>query len=246
MTNPYFDELAQLLRDRGLPAEQVSRTVDDLAAFVAESGTDPVQEFGTPEEFAPQVAPMDGADPSADGSAPPATAETWTWRADAFNEQGVLNRYGDEGWEVERVDGMGRFVSHRAPENPQRWEYRRETVLPSRSRAVTDRLAPDGWEPCGTWICFEYFKRPKAATIGPEAELRSVPETPAGRTFLSKRFYLFTVVYGCLVAAVYLVGVRVMPGNIGAGFTAGVVLGSLLLLGAVAVRAWRGGRSRTS
>ncbi len=50
MTHPYFDELTRRLRDRGLPEKEVTRTVADLAAFAAESGTDPEQEFGTPDE----------------------------------------------------------------------------------------------------------------------------------------------------------------------------------------------------
>lgn len=167
MTNPYFDDLAERLRARGLPEDEVSRTVDDLAAFVAESGTDPVQEFGTPEAFAPQVAPDEARADVRTGPVPPDEAGTWKWRADAFHEREVLNRYGEEGWEVERVDNTGRFVSHRDPDDPQRWEYRRETVLPGRRNAVIGRLAPDGWEPCGTWVCFEYFKRPKAASSAP-------------------------------------------------------------------------------
>lgn len=191
MTTPYFDELADRLRARGLPEDAVSRTVDDLAAFVAESGTDPAQEFGAPGEFASEVAPDEARAGARTGPVPPDEAETWKWRADAFHERDVLDRYGDEGWEVERVDGTGRFVSRRDPDAPQRWEYRRETVLPGRRDAVVDRLAPDGWEPCGTWICFEYFKRPKAASIGPEAKLRDVPRTPSGRNFWSKRFYGF-------------------------------------------------------
>ncbi|TDD65177.1 hypothetical protein E1293_40600 [Actinomadura darangshiensis] len=202
MTNPYFDELAERLRARGLPEGEVTRTVDDLAAFVAEAGTDPVQEFGTPEEFALQVAPADG--PGADGkpsTVPSDSVETWTWRADAFHERDMLARYGDEGWEVDRVDRTGRFVSHRDPENSQRWQYHRETVLSADRQAIVDRLAPDGWEPCGTWFCYEYFKRPKAATLGPEAELHDVPQTPAGRTFLSRRFYVFMVAYGAFIFA---------------------------------------------
>ncbi|TYB46192.1 hypothetical protein [Actinomadura chibensis] len=226
MTNPYFEELAQRLRDRGLPADQVTLTVDDLAAYVAESGTDPVQEFGAPEEFALQVAPSR----QREDAAPPSSAETWTWRADAFHERDVLNHYGDEGWEVERVDAAGRFVSHREPDNPQRWEYRRETVMPGRRQALADRLAPDGWEPCGTWICFEYFKRPKAATIGPEAELRDVPETPARRTFFSKRFIRFITAYAFLVAAICATGLSLTSGDSQGGFLTGIAVGALLML----------------
>ncbi|MEV4005673.1 hypothetical protein [Actinomadura sp. NPDC049753] len=245
MTNLYFDELAERLRARGLPEDEVSRTVDDLAAFVAESGTDPVQEFGTPEDFVSQVAP-DGAGAGArTGPVPPDEAETWKWRADAFHEREVLNRYGDEGWEVERVDSTGRFVTHRDPDDPQRWEYRRETVLPGRRNAVVDRLAPDGWEPCGTWICFEYFKRPKAASLGPEAELRDVPGTPSGRNFWSKRFYGFIASYGALLGAVCAVGVFLAPDGSHTAVLTGVLIGAMVLLALAAGRIWRDRRRRS-
>lgn len=246
MTNPYFDELAERLRARGLPEDEVSRTVDDLAAFAAESGTDPVQEFGAPADFASQVAPDEAKADVPGGPVPPDEAETWKWRADAFHERDVLNRYGDEGWEVERVDNAGRFVSHRDPDDPQRWEYRRETVLPGRRNAVTGRLAPDGWEPCGTWICFEYFKRPKAASVGPEAELHAVPRTPSGRNFWSRRFYAFIAGYGLFVAAVCVVCVAFAPDGSLTGLLTGFLVGALIVLGLVAGRVWLDRRRRAS
>ncbi|MFI0409990.1 HAAS signaling domain-containing protein [Actinomadura sp. 3N508] len=55
MTTAYFDELAGRLRDSGVPEDEVTETVDDLAAYVAESGADPGDEFGTPEEFAARL-----------------------------------------------------------------------------------------------------------------------------------------------------------------------------------------------
>ncbi|MFA1548675.1 hypothetical protein [Actinomadura chokoriensis] len=200
MTNPYFDELTERLSGRGLPRAEVSRTVDDLAAFAAESGTDPVQEFGTPEEFAARLAragddDRGGKEEQGSAAVPPESAETWTWRADAFHEREVLNRYGDEGWEVERVDAAGRFVSRRAGDHPLRWEYRREIVLPRNRGAVAERLAPDGWEPCGSWFHFEYFKRPKAVTLGLEGEIDLPPEAPGRRSFWSGRFYLYIACY---------------------------------------------------
>lgn len=245
MTNPYFDELAERLRARGLPEDEVSRTVDDLAAYVAESGTDPVQEFGTPAEFAPQVAPEEARADVRTGPVPPDEAETWKWRADAFHERDVLNRYGDEGWEVERVDSTGRFVSHRDPDDPQRWEYRRETVLPGRRNALIGRLAPDGWEPCGTWVCFEYFKRPKAASVGPEAELHAVPRTPAGRNFWSRRFYAFIAVYGLFIAAVCGAWIAFAPDD-STNLLIGFLLGAAIVLGLVAARVLRDHRHRAS
>ena len=241
MTNPYFDDLAERLRDRGLAEDEVSRTADDLAAYVAESGTDPVQEFGTPEEFASRVAST--GDP-ADDTVPPDSAETWTWRADAFHERDVLDRYGDEGWEVERVDAAGRFVSHRDPENPQRWEYHRETVLPGRGEAVIDRLAPDGWEHCGTWVCFAYFKRPKAVTLGPEAELHSVPQTPTGRMFWSRRFYVFLVCYAAFIAAICAAWIAFAPSDSHTSFVTGFVLGACIIVAVLAVRARQDRRRR--
>ncbi|MGI5325931.1 hypothetical protein [Actinomadura nitritigenes] len=59
---PYFDDLAERLRARGVPAGEVSETVDDLAAYVAESGKAPEEEFGPVEEFAARlVSPGDDA-----------------------------------------------------------------------------------------------------------------------------------------------------------------------------------------
>ncbi|MFI0351757.1 hypothetical protein [Actinomadura sp. 9N407] len=191
----YFDTLATRLRAEGMPAEEVTGTVEDLAAYTADSGTDPREEFGPPEEFATRLAGGAAAEPA------PA-AENWVWTADAFHELQHLNHFGDQGWEVERVDGVGRFVSRRDAGAPQRWEYRRETVRPRRESraALAGRLAPDGWEPCGTWICFEYFKRPKAADLGPAAALTDVPVAPARRAFWSKGFAAYLLFLGAILA----------------------------------------------
>lgn len=227
MTASYYEELAERLRAAGVPDDEAARTVDDLAAYAAESGADPRDEFGTPEEFAARLAPAraGGGSPGPD-ELPGEADETWVWTADAFQDRLMLGRFGDEGWEVERIDAAGRFVSRRDVRNPQRWEYRRETVLPGRRRALADRLAPDGWEPCGTWMCFEYFKRPKAASLGPEAELDAPPETPAKRYFWSGRFYVFIVVYGAFLAVVGALWIASAPDFSRSGFLTGFVVGT--------------------
>lgn len=234
MTAPYFDELAGRLRDRGIPAKEVAGAVDDLAAYVAGSGADPDDEFGTPEEFAARLARSgegDGIEP------PPGPAdETWLWTADAFHERSLLNRFGDEGWEVERVDSVGRFVTHRDTVHPQRWEYRREAVPPRRRDAVAERLRPDGWEPCGTWLFYEYFKRPKAATLGLEAELGSRPRVSARRLFWSRRFYVFLVCYIGVLAAVCVAWIAYAPADSRSPFVIGFLIGGVLAAAAVVVR----------
>ncbi|XRQ05586.1 hypothetical protein ACN3XK_54930 [Actinomadura welshii] len=240
MTARYFDDLAGRLRAGGVPEAEVAGTIDDLAAYVAESGTDPRDEFGTPEEFAGTLIGP------ADGGSPEPSAETWRWTADAFQDRTMLDRFGDEGWEVERVDSVGRFVCRRDAENPQRWEYRRETVLPGRRQAVAERLAPDGWERCGTWMYFEYFKRPKAASVGPGADLQAPPGPPARKYFWSRRFYVFMAGYIAFVAAVCAAGYVLLPADDRTGFLTGAAAGGALAAAGLAVGAWRSRRRDTA
>jgi hypothetical protein len=230
----YFDTLAARMRAHGMPAGEVAGTVQDLAAYAADSGTDPREEFGPPEEFATRLV--------GDGSTERAPAtEAWVWTADAFHDRQRLNEFGDEGWEVERVDGLGRFVSRRDLREPQRWEYRRESVRPTpESRtALAARLAPDGWEPCGTWIFYEYFKRPKAADLGPAAALADVPVVPPRRAFWSKGFGVYLVVWVAFLFVI--IGLDVLGGD-GLGrlavlVTAGSLTGAAIaLIGSVLAR----------
>ncbi|MCI2419442.1 DUF2812 domain-containing protein [Saccharopolyspora sp. K220] len=181
----YFDELTERLRSGGVPEEQVTATIDELAGHLAETGADPEAEFGPVDEFAAQLAESRG-----DAAQPDPTATTWRWIADAFVELDHLATFGAQGWEVTHVDRTGHFVSRRDPERPQRWEYRREVTLRNQA-GVVERLSPDGWELCGAWGPFHYFKRPVAASIGPAAELSTPPEMPQRSNFLSKKFWLF-------------------------------------------------------
>ncbi|GAA2167403.1 hypothetical protein [Actinomadura napierensis] len=245
MTTPYFEDLAERLRGSGVPADEVAGTVDDLAAYIAESGSAPEEEFGPVEEFAARLVPSEGG--AWDGGSPPdASAQTWRWTADAFQDRKMLNRFGDEGWEVERVDSVGRFVCRRDGERPQRWEYRRETVLPGRRKAVEGRLAPDGWEPCGTWVQFEYFKRAKAASLGPDAELQAPPDMPAKRFFWSKRFYTFVACYAVFIIAVCGGWLAFAPEDSRTGFLVGFLLGAAIAAVLMTMRLWREHRRTAS
>ncbi|MFJ8823524.1 hypothetical protein ACIREE_17225 [Streptomyces sp. NPDC102467] len=240
-TPDYLGELARLLLARGLPSDHVSATVAGLAAHVAESGPgDPVEEFGPVEDFARQLAP----EAEEQAAAPDEHVETWRWTADTYADEALLDRFGDEGWEVERIDALGRFVSRRDPEQLQRWEYRRELV--TRGRAALDhKLAVEGWEPCGTWVVYGWYKRPKAATLGPAAEFTAPPPAaPARHAFFSRRFYATlgaaTLV---LIAAAIILSLSDGEASTGAGFVTGALTGAAVPLLAVwALVAWKGRR----
>ncbi|UFQ14914.1 MULTISPECIES: hypothetical protein [Streptomyces] len=226
----YLTALAERLRAHGLSADRVEATVADLTAHLEESGTkDPEAEFGPVEEFARQLAP-EAATP--DGP-PEEHVETWRWTADTGVDEELLNRFGDQGWEVERVDAVGRFVSHRDLARPQRWEYRRELI--TRGREDLDaRLAPDGWEACGTWVIYAWFKRPKAASLGPAAEIAAPPPAPERTNFLSRKFYALLAFLG---AAVVLggIGAGLDDGDAssGFGFAAGLLAGACVPFGLI-------------
>ncbi|MDH6132709.1 hypothetical protein P3T37_002095 [Kitasatospora sp. MAA4] len=180
----YFAELAGCLSAAGLSQEQVATTVADLRGYLAESeSTDAYEEFGAPRTFAAGLVEGRVADE------PDAQAETWKWATDIYADRQLLNRYGDQGWEVEGLDRLGRFVCRRDAQAAMRWEYRREIANNAKEReSVAAGLALDAWEPCGHWLYFMYFKRPKAASAGPAAELDDLVAPPAKQLFLSGRY----------------------------------------------------------
>ncbi|MCP3816786.1 DUF2812 domain-containing protein [Streptomyces sp. A3M-1-3] len=182
-TTDYFDALAAALRKGGMEGLDVAATVAELNGYLAETGAAAQEEFGPVEEFAARLA--GGASPAEE---PTAEAETWKWAADIYVDRKHLNAYGDEGWEVERIDRLGRFVSRREPGAAMRWEYRREVTRIHDRSAVAADLAPEGWEVCGQWLYFQYFKRPKAASAGPAAAIDAPPEAPGRWLFLSRGY----------------------------------------------------------
>ncbi|MFD9883599.1 hypothetical protein ACFWZT_19315 [Streptomyces alboflavus] len=236
----YWDDLGARLRELGLPAEHVRTTVADLAAHLAESGGTAEEEFGPVEEFARELAPgAVGEDPlpAAEGDA---RVEVWRWTADTFVDEELLGRFGDEGWEMRRVDAVGRFVCHRDLDRPQRWEYRRELVTRGRE-GLDERLAPEGWEACGDWVVYAWFKRPRAASLGPAAELSTVPAPPTRRTYFSPRFYaLLGLLVTALAASGVLAALRDGEATSGLGYVTGLVAGAAVPVALfVAWRLWR-------
>ena len=194
----YFDRLTTALHASGMSPQEVDATVADLMAYLADSAgeADPVAEFGDPAEFA---ARLTGRQPVEE---PVAEAETWKWTTDIYNDRRLLQQYGDEGWEVERVDRLGRFVCRRDPSAAQRWEYRREMANNAAERAArTAELAPDAWEPCGHWVFYMYFRRPKAASAGPAAELSELVEVPGKQVMFGGRVSRMLLAVGLLLLA---------------------------------------------
>ncbi|MEU2951434.1 hypothetical protein [Streptomyces xanthochromogenes] len=200
MNTEYFAELSRLLAARGMPAQEVAATVTDLTGYLAESGSsDAREEFGAPEAFADRLTR------DHDGERPEPEAETWKWTSDIYTDRLLLNRYGAEGWEVEGIDFVGRFVSRRTPGDAMRWEYRRETAHGEKERgALLAELEPDGWEPCGRWLHMTYFKRPLAAGMGPAAELAVTPAPPARHVFFSAKYRGLIAVFAVSVVLLAL------------------------------------------
>ncbi|MGW6967586.1 hypothetical protein ACWGET_26470 [Streptomyces zaomyceticus] len=209
-TDTYFTELSAALRAAGVPDEQIAATVEDLRGHLAETGAAPEEEFGPAAGFAARLgglAPVPGE--------PDGRAESWTWTADLFNDRRMLTLHGDQGWEVESLDSLGRFVCRRSTTATLRWEYRREVIGARRRAKVLAELEPEGWELCGEWLVYGYFKRPRAATAGPAGALEARPDAPHRWLFLSRRGKVALAVWLVLVggaAAACFIGTLGMGG----------------------------------
>jgi hypothetical protein len=224
----YFEELGTALRGEGFPSDRIATTIADLTGYLAETGTTAADEFGPAARFAAQLS--SGGRPG--GEEPDSDAETWRWNSDIYADRRLLNEYGAQGWEVERIDRLGQFVSRRVPGAAMRWEYRREMTHNAEARrGVTAELAPDGWEPCGEWFATTYYKRPVAATSGAAAALASTPGRPARRLFLSRRYRFMLVGWVILVAALGVLFVVTdidLAGPALVGAVVGAVVGGFL------------------
>ncbi|WP_436774262.1 hypothetical protein [Yinghuangia sp. YIM S09857] len=228
MAAEYFEELAAALHARGVPEARVAMTVDELAGYAADAEADPYAEFGPVDEFAARLAGTGGP------GEPEPGAERWVWTADAYVDQRMMNKFGAQGWEIQRVDRLGRFVSRRPGESTLRWEYRRDVVERRDRAAHAADLAPDGWEPCGHWMFLAYYKRPLAAVDGPAAWLTDPPEHPARSVYFTRRLYAALAVPVLAVVVLVVMATAGAPiglGSIDAATAAGMVCGALIGVG---------------
>ncbi|WP_130796803.1 hypothetical protein [Streptomyces otsuchiensis] len=203
----YLTDLARRLRASGVPEQQIDTTVRELSDHLDHSGATAEEEFGPLAEFAGQLGARGERSGSAPETAPDADAEEWRWSADIYLDVELLNRYGDQGWEVDRMDRIGRFVARRDRDRAMRWEYRREVVPRRRRNDSAAELAPEGWEPCGHWGHIAYYKRPLSVLVGPDAEVTEPPSGPLPRFFLSrqtKNMMVVGLVGWAILAVLYL------------------------------------------
>lgn len=152
----YLHELADVLRGRGLEDETVRQAVEEVRSHLAEAGGSPVEQFGPAAAYA---AALVGADPVAADGEGSEDMERRTFRATATDEMGILADLGADGWELTGVRDFG--LHARRPVDTaerHRWVYDRRKTL--RRDAVVREMAADGWQPCGRWVIFHYFKKP--------------------------------------------------------------------------------------
>ena len=151
----YLSDLAASLQMRGADSARTSEAVAEVESHLAESGEDPMEAFGPPEEYAEQLLLREERRA---GEAADARWSERTFRATAFDEMRVLEEAGRQGWELTDV---GAYALHcrrpRDPEAAHRWEYSRRVGVDR--QAILDDMTTLGWEPCGSWLPFHYFKR---------------------------------------------------------------------------------------
>ncbi|TMR34185.1 hypothetical protein [Actinomadura geliboluensis] len=240
----YFQRLTTLLREQQMPQQRIEALVGELKAYTQEAGTEPAEEFGPAEELAAKLterARLGATDAAAE---PGDETETWVLRTDAFQEERLLSHFGAQGWEVDGLDRFGGFICRREPNEPMRWQYRRETATERGRDKLTEQLAPDGWELCGVWGPFAYYKRPEAASSGPAAQLAAPPAPPHKRVYFSRWSAAYFMV-SLITAMATLVWLGWTLRGMSASERAGTAFGLLLLI-ALAWPVWKLSRRKRS
>jgi len=151
----YLTELLFALERGEADSARARDLVAEVESHLDESGEDPLEAFGPPEQFAGHLMSRgrDEANPVANGG-----FETRTFRATAFDEMAVLSDLGADGWELVGVRDFGLHARRpRDAGSAQRWDYRRRVGV--RRGPVLEQMRGAGWTPCGQWSWFHYFKR---------------------------------------------------------------------------------------
>lgn len=156
MTNTrYMADLLAALQRGEVDDGRARDLVAEVESHIDESGEDPLEAFGPPDQFADQLMSrgLDETDAESNGG-----FETRTFRATAFDEMAVLSGLGADGWELVGVRDFGLHARRlRDARSAQRWDYRRRMGV--RRGPILEEMRGEGWSPCGQWSWFHYFKR---------------------------------------------------------------------------------------
>jgi hypothetical protein len=150
----YMTDLLAALERGEVDGARARDLVAEVESHLDESGEDPFEAFGSPDQFADQLMSrgLDEADAETNGF------ETRTFRATAFDEMAVLTGLGADGWELVGVRDFGLHARRpRDADSAQRWDYRRRMGV--RRGPILEEMRGEGWRPCGQWSWFHYFKR---------------------------------------------------------------------------------------
>lgn len=153
----YLSDLAAELQRRGADSPRINEIVADVDRELTSRGAefDPKDEFGPAADYAEKLMLRD------EDSITPSGVRSWvfrSFRATAFDEMNVLADAGRQGWELMDVGILA--LNCRRPKNIEsatQWEYERRFSL-DRKGILAD-MVELGWEPCGIWAPFHYFKR---------------------------------------------------------------------------------------
>ncbi len=152
MTEPYIEQLYVGLQRYGLDREQISEIIHEAQNHLVASGETPMEAFGPPDVYAEErVAAREKA-----------LGGEWQIRkfhGTAYDEMVILELAGKLGWELIAVATFGLHCRRPWDINEVRqWEYARPFGF-NGDKIITAMIA-EGWEPCGSWTPFHYFKRP--------------------------------------------------------------------------------------
>lgn len=151
----YLTSLLATLERSEVDNARARDLVAEVQNHLEESGEDPLDAFGPPDQFAEQLMSrgLDEADLGANQG-----FETRTFRATAFDEMAVLSDLGSDGWELVGVRDFGLHARRpREAGSAQRWNYQRRMGV--RRGPILEAMRGEGWSPCGQWSWFHYFKR---------------------------------------------------------------------------------------
>ncbi len=151
----YLSNLTAELHCRGVDEDRILEIVTEVENHLQDSDEQPEEAFGPATKYAETMAALSETDTYVTDD------QQWvhrTFRATAFDEMGILESAGQEGWELVDVGAYALFC--RRPKDQRqacRWEYKRRTG--THHIIFKQEMLAEKWEPCGNWIVLHYFKR---------------------------------------------------------------------------------------